>query len=659
MEFEKALARVKELRNTIEIHNHAYYNLDNPQISDDEYNELLQELLKIEDEFSVLIDANSPTLKVGGIAMNTFECVEHKVQMGSLQDVSNEQGVLDFLKRVAEKTQSPSYVVEPKIDGLSVSLEYIEGNFVRASTRGDGFIGEDVTQNIKTIAGIPMVLSQKIPFLEVRGEVYMPKSSFAQLIKRQEENLQPLFKNPRNAAAGSLRQKDPSVTATRKLDVFVFNIQQIQGHLLTSHSESLNFLRELGFQVSPSYPVYDNAEDILAEIKNIGENRSNFSYDIDGAVVKADLFANREMLGSTSKYPKWAIAYKYPPEEKATILTHIEVAVGRTGALTPTAIFNPITLAGTTVTRAVLHNQDFINEKQIAIGDEIVVRKAGDIIPEVMYVSKHRNENKVYIIPSICPSCTKETVRLENESVVRCINDDCPAQLIRNIMHFVSRDAMDIDGCGEAIIKLLLENGMVSSVADLYELDTEELKKLDRMGEKSVNNLMVNLENSKSNHLGRLIFALGIKNIGQKAAMLLAQTFENIDEIIVASKEEISQIEGFGHIMAQSVYDYFEKDTTKELIQRLKYLGLTMHYKSNKTDNSLKGLKFVITGTLPTLKREDVSSMILAHGGEVSSSVSKTTHYLVAGEKAGSKLIKANELGIQVIDELEFKKMIE
>lgn len=659
MDFEEALAKVTSLRNSIEKHNYAYYVLDNPQISDDKYDELLRELLKLENQFPDLIDANSPTLKVGGEAMNTFAPVEHKVQMGSLQDVFNEQGILDFLKRVKEKIENPSYVVEPKIDGLSVSLEYVNGNFVRASTRGNGFIGEDVTQNMKTIPSVPMVLLQKLPLLEVRAEVYMPKSSFAQLIKAQEENAEQLFKNPRNAAAGSLRQKDPRVTATRKLDLFIFNIQQIQGHTLTSHKESLDFLKQLGFLVSPSYPIYSNTDDILNEIAQIGKNRTQFAYDIDGAVIKVDRFTHREELGATSKFPKWAVAYKYPPEEKQTILTDIEVAVGRTGALTPTAIFNPITLAGTTVTRAVLHNQDFINEKQIAIGDEIVVRKAGDIIPEVVRVSRYNNQNPVYTIPASCPSCGENTVRLEKESVVRCINENCPAQLIRSIMHFVSRDAMNIDGCGEAIITLLLSNNMLKSVADLYTLDAEKLKQLERMGEKSVNNLIVNLENSKSNHLARLIFALGIKNIGQKAATLLAQKFETMDQIMLASKEQMAQIEGFGDVMAQSVLDYFAKDSTKELICMLKEAGLCMQHQSNVTDDVLKGLKFVITGTLPTLKREEAGSIILAHGGEVLSSISKTTDYLLAGEKAGSKLVKAKALEIKVIDEAEFKQMIE
>lgn len=659
MDFEEALAKVTSLRNSIEKHNYAYYVLDNPQISDDKYDELLRELLKLENQFPDLIDANSPTLKVGGEAMNTFAPVEHKVQMGSLQDVFNEQGILDFLKRVKEKIENPSYVVEPKIDGLSVSLEYVNGHFVRASTRGNGFIGEDVTQNMKTIPSVPMVLLQKLPLLEVRAEVYMPKSSFAQLIKAQEENAEQLFKNPRNAAAGSLRQKDPRVTATRKLDLFIFNIQQIQGHTLTSHKESLDFLKQLGFLVSPSYPIYSNTDDILNEIAQIGKNRTQFAYDIDGAVIKVDRFTHREELGATSKFPKWAVAYKYPPEEKQTILTDIEVAVGRTGALTPTAIFNPITLAGTTVTRAVLHNQDFINEKQIAIGDEIVVRKAGDIIPEVVRVSRYNNQNPVYTIPASCPSCGENTVRLEKESVVRCINENCPAQLIRSIMHFVSRDAMNIDGCGEAIITLLLSNNMLKSVADLYTLDAEKLKQLERMGEKSVNNLIVNLENSKSNHLARLIFALGIKNIGQKAATLLAQKFETMDQIMLASKEQMAQIEGFGDVMAQSVLDYFAKDSTKELICMLKEAGLCMQHQSNVTDDVLKGLKFVITGTLPTLKREEAGSIILAHGGEVLSSISKTTDYLLAGEKAGSKLVKAKALEIKVIDEAEFKQMIE
>lgn len=658
MEPDIVKQRIKALTDELNMHNYNYYVLDNPAISDYEYDLKMQELKKLEEEYPQFALKDSPTQRVGGEALNQFEKVTHTVQMGSLQDVFSFEQVLAFTQRCRQGVKNPVFVVEPKIDGLSVSLEYRDGEFVRGSTRGDGFVGEDVTANLKTIRAIPLKLKQNIPFLEVRGEVYMPKENFLELVKQQEMNDEQPFKNPRNAAAGSLRQKNPKITASRKLDIFVFNIQQIEGAELSSHKESLDFLKTLGFKVIPGYKAYENDDDILSRISEIGEERNKYAFDIDGAVIKVDNFAQRDVLGATAKAPKWAVAYKYPPEEKETELLDIEVNVGRTGAITPTAVFKPIILAGTTVSRAVLHNQEFIAEKDIRIGDIILVRKAGEIIPEVIASVRHTENSVPYKLPENCPACGTPAVRFEDESVLRCPNVDCPAQLFRNIIHFASRDAMDIDGLGPAIVKTLLDNGLISSVADLYELKKEQLLELDRFAEKSAENLISAIEASKGNSLDRLIFGLGIRNIGQKAAKLLCERFPSMDLIISANKEEIASIEGFGDVMAENVVKAFSEPHRLELVNRLKNYGVNMVYRSNVSENKkFEGLTFVLTGTLPTLTREQATEIIERFGGKVSSSVSKKTSLVLAGEDAGSKLVKAGELGIKVIGEEEFLNM--
>ena len=659
MKLEDAAERVKELRETIERHNHSYYVLDNPTISDYDYDRLLHELIDLEAEFPALAAENSPTRRVGGAALNTFAPVRHGVQMGSLQDVFDVEELRAFDTRVRETVACPVYTVEPKIDGLSVSLEYRNGQFVRGSTRGDGIPGEAVSEHIKTVRSIPMSLREPLPFLEVRGEVYMPRASFDRVVARQLENEEEPFKNPRNAAAGSLRQKDSRVTAQRGLDIFVFNIQQVEGKNLSAHRESLDFLQEQGFKVIPTCKRFSEIESAIAEVERIGEARYQFPFDIDGAVIKVDSFADRELLGATSKFPRWAVAFKYPPEEKETTLRDILIQVGRTGALTPTAVFEPITLAGTTVSRAVLHNQDFINEKGVAVGDRIIVRKAGDIIPEVVAVAHHQEGAPPYQIPSICPSCGSIAEREEGEAVLRCVNMACPAQVARNLVHFASRDAMDVDGLGPAIVHQLLNAGLVQSFADLYTLEEGQLAKLERMGKRSAKNLVNALEASKSRDLSRLLFALGIRGIGQRSAQLLAQRFGEMDGVMSATAEEIAGIEGYGEIMAQSVVDFFALEQNRRLIERLKELGLNMRCDTVPAAGTLSGKTFVLTGTLPTLSRSEAKAMIEAVGGKVSGSVSKKTGYVVAGEEAGSKLTKANELGIPVIGEDELRAMIE
>lgn len=659
MDVLKATARAAELCETIERHSHSYYVLDNPTISDYDYDLLLHELLAIETEHPSLSAENSPTRRVGGAALNTFAPVRHEIQMASLQDVFDPAELRAFDARVREKLDAPVYIVEPKIDGLSVSLEYRDGSFVRGSTRGDGVTGEDVSENLKTVRSIPMTLKKPLPFLEVRGEVYMPRASFERIVARQLENEDEPFKNPRNAAAGSLRQKDSKVTAQRGLDVFVFNVQQLEGETLSAHKQSLAFLQSLGFKVIPSFKAFRDIEGAIAEIEQIGANRYSFPFDIDGAVIKVDDFAQRESLGATTKFPKWAVAFKYPPEEKETTLLDIVIQVGRTGALTPTAVFKPITLAGTTVARAVLHNQDFINEKGISIGDEIVVRKAGDIIPEVVSVSRHQADAPVYQISEICPSCGSIAEREEGEAALRCVNLACPAQVARNLVHFASRDAMDIDGLGPAIVHLLLDAALVHSPADLFVLTKEQLAPLERMGEKSAANLLVSLENAKQRDLSRLLFALGIRGIGQRASQLLGQRFGSMDAILAATAEEIARIDGYGEIMAQSVADFFALAPNKAMIERLEALGLNMNCEIAPVNDRLAGKTFVLTGTLPTLSRTAAKEMIEAAAGKVSGSVSKKTDYVVAGEDAGSKLIKANTLAIPVLDEAGLLGLLE
>lgn len=653
-------ARILQLRKELEQHNYNYYNLDNPTISDYEYDMLMEELIALEGKHPEMFDKNSPTQRVGGEADNSFEKVTHTVQMGSLRDVFSTEQAAEFVDKCRADIDSPQFVVEPKIDGLSVSLEYVNGEFTRGSTRGDGFVGEDVTANLRTIKSIPMKLKDPIPFLEVRGEVYMPKKSFEELVVWQEENDETPFKNPRNAAAGSLRQKSSKVTAKRKLDIFIFNIQQIEGADITTHEGSLKYLAEQGFKVIPDYKLVDNSKDVLERIEHIGESRDKYSFDIDGAVIKVNDFAQREVLGATTKVPKWAVAYKYPPEEKETVLREIEVNVGRTGAITPVAIFDPIMLAGTSVSRAVLHNQEFITEKDIRVGDRILVRKAGEIIPEVLSSVAHGEGSVPYRLPENCPVCGAKAVRYEDEAALRCPNVECPAQQMRNIIHFASKGAMNIDGMGPAMVKLLLDNKFIENAADIYSLKKERLVTLDRMGERSAENLIEAIERSKDNPLDRVIFAIGIRNVGSAGAKLLCDRFGSIDEIMNASAEDIAAIDGFGDVMSENVYSAFRDKHFIDLIERLKAAGVKMEYvREEGADSRFEGKTFVLTGTLPNMKRSEAKELIEKFGGKVSGSVSKRTDYVVAGDDAGSKLTKAEELGINIISEAELIQMTE
>ena len=650
--------RIKQLRAELEKHNHSYYVLDDPTISDYEYDMLMQELIKLEEENPQFADPNSPSQRVGGEALNTFEKVTHTVQMGSLRDVFSTEQASEFITDCLKELNDAEFVVEPKIDGLSVSLEYRNGEFVRGSTRGDGFVGEDVTANLRTIRSIPLKLKEAVPFLEVRGEVYMPLKSFEELTEQQENEGEQVFKNPRNAAAGSLRQKDPKIAASRKLDIFVFNVQQIEGHELTSHEQSLKYLSEQGFRVIPEYKTVKTAAEAAERIKYIGEKRSEFTFDIDGAVIKVNSFAQREALGATAKVPKWAVAYKYPPEEKETTLREIEVNVGRTGAITPVAVFDTITLAGTAVSRAVLHNQEFITEKDIRIGDRIVVRKAGEIIPEVLRSVCHADDSVPYTLPEYCPVCGTKAVRWEDEAALRCPNVECPAQQRRNIIHFASKGAMNIDGMGPAAVTSLLDAGLIKNAADIYSLTNERLMTLERMGEKSADNLLNAIERSKDQPLDRVIFAIGIRNVGAAAAKLLCDKFGSIDKIMDASAEDISSIEGFGDIMSENVVSAFRESHFRDLISQLKAAGVKMEYSSPVSDDRrFEGMTFVITGTLPTMKRDEAKALIEKFGGKAASSVSKKTTYVVAGEEAGSKLTKAQELGLEIIDETRLIEM--
>ncbi|MBM6919740.1 NAD-dependent DNA ligase LigA [Phocea massiliensis] len=659
MNESEAKQRIDELCDSLNRYSYEYYMENQSSISDYEFDRLLSELKQLEAQFPQFLRPDSPTQRVGGESDNTFEKVTHTVQMGSLQDVFSEEELLSFDSRVRE-TLTPEYVVEPKIDGLSVSLEYVDGVFTRGSTRGDGFVGEDVTMNLKTIHSIPLKLKEPIPFLEVRGEVYMPRESFETLVAGQIERGEEPFKNPRNAAAGSLRQKNSKITAQRKLDIFVFNLQQVEGASFETHSQTLDYLKSQGFQVSPSYLRCETMEQAIEEIRKIGQNRYEYPFDIDGAVVKVNNLSDRERLGATAKYPKWAVAFKYPPEEKETTLLDIEINVGRTGALTPTALFEPITLAGTTVSRAVLHNQDFIDEKEIRIGDVIRVRKAGDIIPEVLCSVSHAQDSVPYQIPRSCPSCGEPVVREDDQAVLRCVNPLCPSAVFRQIVHFASRDAMNIDGLGPAMIQALIANEHIESAADLYTLNRSEVEALDRVGEKSAQNLFDALEASKKNPLSKLVFALGIRNIGQKASELLAQTFHTMDKLASAEYNSIMEIDGFGETMAQSVVEYFSRPQAIELIQKLKDAGLRMDEPQKQQESAVfAGKTFVLTGTLPTLSRKDAAAKITANGGKVTSSVSKKTDFVVAGEDAGSKLTKAQSLSIPVLSEEDLLRMIE
>lgn len=659
MDFEKAKLRARELTEILNECIEKYYVSNESDVSDYEYDMMMRELSAIEEEFPQLLKEDSPTHRVGGRQDTTFEKVVHEVRMESLQDAFSQEELRAFDERVKKVFPDAQYVVEPKIDGLSCSLEYRDGVLVRASTRGDGNIGEDVTANVRTIRSVPLKLKEKVPFLEVRGEVYMSHASFLELTAQQELNEEKPFKNPRNAASGSLRQKNPKITASRKLDIFVFNIQQKEGGKeLKSHKESLDYISELGFSVIPEYTLCDTIDEAIECIKGIGEGRGDLPFDIDGAVIKTDDFSMREELGSTAKFPKWAVAFKYPPEEKTTKLLNIEIQVGRTGVLTPTAVFEPIILAGTTVSRATLNNADFIKDKAIAVGDTIIVRKAGDIIPEVLGVEAHNGENPVFEYPKECPACKSKVVREEGEAAIRCVNPDCPAQLLRKLIHFCSRDAMDIEGLGSAVLEQLVKEQLISKASDIYRLSPMELVSLERMGEKSTFNLLEAIEKSKGNDLYRLIFALGIHHIGLKAAKLLANHFKNMDALLCASEEDIKEIDGMGEISAETLVKTLSLPETRTLIGELKSLGLNMKCLTEVEDERFKGMTFVLTGTLSKYGRREAQAIIEKFGGKASGSVSKKTSIVLAGEDAGSKLRKAHELGIKVINEAEFEDMI-
>ena len=655
--------RINELIDLINYHNEKYYNQDEPEITDFEYDNLMKELIRLEEENPELKRVDSPSSRVGGKALDKFTQITHKIPMLSLSNAYSAQDLRDFDKRVRDiNNNGVEYVVEFKIDGLSVGLNYNDGVFDKGATRGNGVVGEDITENLKTVKSIPLNINQDNEVV-VRGEVYISKENFENINKSQEEQGLQLFANPRNLAAGTLRQLDSKLTAKRPLDIFVFNLEYIEGMEFESHSQSLEYLHKLGFKVSPNYKVCNSIDEVIEHIEYWTKNRDSLEFDIDGMVIKVNNLKQRENMGYTAKSPRWAIAYKFPAEQKKTKLIDIIVEVGRTGTITPTAILEPVRLAGTTVSRATLHNEDYITEKDIRIGDTVLVQKAGDIIPQVVEVKKEeRTGDEIeFKLPDKCPVCSEPTVRLEGEAAVKCINISCPAQIRRGIIHFVSRDAMNIDGLGESIITLLLEKELIKDVSDLYYIKKEDVVGLERMGEKSATNLINSIEKSKSNELYRLINGLGIKYIGVKGAKVLAKSFNNIDEIINADINRLINLEEFGEIMANSVVQFFREERNLNVIEKLKQAGVNTENITDEDDSIEKifeGMKIVLTGTLPTLKRNDAKEMIESRGGKATSSVSKSTTFVLAGEEAGSKLTKANELGIKVIDEEKFLELI-
>lgn len=653
-----AKKRIDELTELLNYHNRKYYIEDDPEIEDYEYDALMRELRSLEEVYPEFLSPASPSQRVGGAPISNFKKVTHTVQMGSLQDVFSYEQVREFVERIYRTVDNPKFTVEPKIDGLSCSLEYRDGILTVGSTRGDGFIGEDVTANIKTIGSVPLKLPEELPLLEVRGEVYMPKSVFYKISDEMELTGEKPFKNPRNAAAGSLRQKDSKIAARRRLDIFVFNIQQIEGKTLSSHKESLDYLSSLGFKVIPKYTLVSTADEVIERIETIGNSRFDLPYDIDGVVIKLDDISSREEVGYTSKVPKWAVAYKFPPEEKTTKLLEIEVNVGRTGVITPVAIFEPVMLAGTSVSRATLHNQDFIRERNIAVGDEIVVRKAGDIIPEVLSVSKSCGADSHFMLPDHCPVCGANVIKDGDEAAVRCPNIDCPAQIQRSIAYFASKPAMNIEGLGPQIVETLYQNGLINSISDIYKLTQSDIMSVDGFKEKSASNLLSAIEKSKSNGLERLICGLGIRNIGLASAKLLCERFGDIDSLLSATFDDIVSIDGFGDVTAATVVKTLSEPHVKAMISQLRDAGVNMTYAKSSASNKLQGKTVVLTGTLPTMKRDEAKALIESHGGKVSGSVSKKTDFVLAGEDAGSKLTKANELGIHVMDEPAFLAFI-
>lgn len=654
-----ALTRITELREQLRYHNQKYYNEDAPEITDFAYDALQRELRALENEHPEYTDPDSPTTRVGGTASEKFSKVRHAYPLESLQDVFSFGELGDFFDRTESAVGEAEYVVEYKIDGLSVALEYENGVFVRGATRGDGQVGEDVTDNLRTITDIPQKLENAPPHLIVRGEVYMKKQVFEELNAALELAEKPLLANPRNAAAGSLRQKDSKITAARRLSIFCFNIQNSDELPLTSHMEALDYLNSLGFTVSPSYPLYRDRGAVCAEITRMGETRGELGFDIDGAVVKVNRFDQRTALGSTAKFPRWAAAYKYPPEEKETLLRDIVITVGRTGVLTPNAVLDPVRLAGTTVSRATLHNRDFIRSLDARIGDTVLVRKAGEIIPEILRVNldKRPPDTVPYEMPLTCPVCGAPVLIDAEEAAIRCTGAECPAQLLRNLMHFASRDAMDIDGCGQAVLQALIDAELVKSAADLYSLTAEQVETLERMGKKSSRNLIASIEDSKTRDLSRLLFAFGIRHVGQKAGRILSNHFGSLDAVLTASEEEMTEIRDIGATTAQSIVQWREQEQSQHLIARLREAGVNFTGEKTATGDLFAGKTIVVTGTLPTLSRKDANTLIERLGGKAAGSVSKKTSFVVAGEAAGSKLQKANELGIPVLTEEEFLKM--
>ena len=651
---------MKYLRDTLNAHGYRYYVLDDPTISDYEYDHTLRRLEDLEKEHPEEITPDSPTQRVGGPALSEFQQVEHAVPLESLQDVFDGDEVCDFLDRVAEQLPDAEYSVEPKVDGLSVALEYENGVFVRGATRGDGRVGEDVTENLRTIRSIPMTLPEKLPRLIVRGEVYMSRAVFEELNAQREINGQPLMANPRNAAAGSLRQLDPKVAASRKLDIAIFNLQLAEGKEFSTHTETIEYLASQHFKVIPNRCLR-SAEEMLAEIERLNDVRMEFPFDMDGAVIKLNDLKDREKLGSTAKCPKWAIAYKYPPEQKPSELVDIVVQVGRTGVLTPKAVLKPVRLAGTTVTNATLHNQDYITQKDIRIGDTVIVQKAGEIIPEIVEVVKDkRPEGTVpYLLPTVCPVCGAPVSRDPDGAAVRCTGAECPAQLLRNLTHFASRAAMDIDGLGPAVMGQLVDSGLVKTAADLYDLRAQDIAQLDRMGEKSADNAVRAIAKSKDNDLWRLVFALGIRQVGEKAAKVLAKRFGTLDALAAASEEELTTIDDIGGITAAYIRQWMENPQSQDLMARLKAAGVNTECKEKVLDNRFAGMTFVLTGALERFTREEAGEMVEKRGGKAASSVSKKTTYVVAGPGAGSKLRKAQELGVPVLNEEEFLEMLQ
>ena len=654
--------KINELRELIEHHSILYYVQDSPEISDADFDMLMKELIALEEKYPEYITEDSPTQRIGGEALSKFDQVRHSVQMMSLSNAFSKQDLLDFDSRVRQMIPKPEYVLEFKIDGLSVALTYEKGKFKVGATRGDGVVGEDVTKNLKTIKSIPMKLKEEVS-LVVRGEVYIPKEKFKELNLQQEENGLALFANPRNAAAGSLRQLDSNITAKRPLDIFIFNLQEIIDKDIYTHSEALEYLKALGLKVSPMRNVYSSMEAVWDEISVWHDKRHELDFEIDGIVIKVNDLAQRAMLGETAKAPRWAIAYKFPAERQLTQIEDIIVQVGRTGTITPTAILTPVRIAGSTVSRATLHNEDFIKAKDIKIKDWAYIQKAGDIIPEVYEVDKSKRTGLEceFKMPETCPECHTPTVRVEGEAALKCPNITCPAQIKRGIIHFVSKSAMDIDKLGEAIVIQLYEAGLIRDMADIYYLNPDEVLALPRMGLKSVSNLMKSIEESKTAGLDRLLIGLGIRYIGTKAAKTLAAAYSDIEQIKLASIEDLLQIDEIGEKMAQSIFEFFKVEENLNLIERLKLAGVSMSVdkKDSQQKPIFEGMKFVLTGTLETLKRDEAAVLIEERLGKTSSSVSKNTTAVIAGEEAGSKLDKAIALGVAVINEEVFKQLLE